>query len=97
MLLSIAIHGTFGEDGQIQKILEDLGVSYTGDGVEESRIAFDKILSKEKFHQHKVVTPESEVIDAGQRPKMSVPMVVKPARQGSTVGIVIVKNENELE
>jgi D-alanine-D-alanine ligase len=90
------IHGTFGEDGQIQKILEDRGVSYTGDGVEESRIAFDKILSKEKFHQHKVVTPEWEVIDAGQRPKMSVPLVVKPARQGSTVGIVIVKNENEL-
>ena len=90
------IHGTFGEDGQIQKILEDRGVSYTGDGVEESRIAFDKILSKEKFLERGVVTPESEVIDAGQRPKMSVPLVVKPARQGSTVGIVIVKNENEL-
>ena len=91
------IHGTFGEDGRIQKILEDRGVSYTGDGVEGSRIAFDKILSKEKFHAHKVVTPEWEVIDAGQRPKMSVPLVVKPARQGSTVGIVIVKNENELD
>ena len=90
------IHGTFGEDGQIQKILEDRGVSYTGDGVEESRIAFDKILSKEKFLERGVVTPESEVIDAGQRPQMSVPLVVKPARQGSTVGIVIVKDENEL-
>jgi len=90
------IHGTFGEDGQIQKILEDRGVSYTGDGVEESRIAFDKILSKEKFLERGVVTPESEVIDAGQRPKMTVPLVVKPARQGSTVGIVIVKDENEL-
>jgi D-alanine-D-alanine ligase len=90
------IHGTFGEDGQIQKILEDRGVSYTGDGVEESRIAFDKILSKGKFLERGVVTPESEVIDAGQRPKMSVPLVVKPARQGSTVGIVIVKDENEL-
>src|SRR5205085_6864647 len=44
-----------------------------------------------------IATPESEVIDAGQRPKMSVPLVVKPARQGSTVGIVIVKNENELD
>jgi len=91
------IHGTFGEDGQLQKILEDRGVSYTGDGVEESRIAFDKILSKEKFLEHGVVTPESEVIDADQRPKMSVPLVVKPARQGSTVGIVIVKNQNELD
>jgi D-alanine-D-alanine ligase len=91
------IHGTFGEDGQLQQILEDRGVTYTGDGVEASGIAFDKILSKEKFLERGVVTPESEVISAGQRPKMSVPLVVKPARQGSTVGIVIVKNQNELD
>jgi D-alanine-D-alanine ligase len=91
------IHGTFGEDGQLQKILEERGMSYTGEGVEGSRIAFDKILSKEKFLERGVVTPESEVIGAGQRPKMSVPLVVKPARQGSTVGIVIVKNQNALD
>lgn len=91
------IHGTFGEDGQLQKILEDRGVAYTGDGVEESRTAFDKILSKQKFLEHKIATPESEVIDSGQRPKMSMPLVVKPARQGSTVGIVIVKKEDELD
>ena len=91
------IHGTFGEDGQLQKILEDRGVRYTGDGVEGSSNAFDKILSKEKFLEHRVATPESEVIDAGQRPKMSVPLVVKPARQGSTVGVVIVKSESELD
>jgi D-alanine-D-alanine ligase len=91
------IHGTFGEDGQIQKILEERGVAYTGDGVEASVVAFDKVLSKEKFVAQKVATPESEVIDAGQRPKMSVPLVVKAARQGSTVGIVIVKNESELD
>lgn len=96
-LAFITIHGTFGEDGQIQKILEERGVAYTGEGVEGSRIAFDKILSKEKFLERGVVTPESEVIDAGQRPKMSVPLVVKPARQGSTVGIVIVKKQNELD
>ena len=96
-LAFIAVHGTFGEDGQLQKILEDRGVPYTGDGVEESRNAFDKILSKEKFLEHKVATPEWEVIDAGRRPKMSVPLVVKPARQGSTVGVVIVKNESELD
>ena len=91
------IHGTFGEDGQLQKILEDRGVAYTGDGVEGSRNAFDKILSKQKFLEHKVATPESEVIEVGRRPKMSVPLVMKPARQGSTVGVVIVKNENELD
>ena len=96
-LAFITIHGTFGEDGQLQKILEDRGVRYTGDGVEGSRNAFDKILSKQKFLEHNVATPKSEVIDAGQRPKMSVPLVVKPPRQGSTVGVVIVKNQSELD
>src|SRR6476469_6161698 len=48
-LAFITIHATFGEDGELQKILEDRGVPYTGDGVEGSRNAFDKILSKEKF------------------------------------------------
>src|SRR5437762_14188898 len=96
-LAFITIHGTFGEDGQLQKILEDRGVAYTGDGVEESLIAFDKILTKEKFREHNVVTPEWEVLDAGQRPKIAVPLVVKPARQGSTVGVVIVKNESEVD
>jgi D-alanine-D-alanine ligase len=91
------IHGTFGEDGQLQKILEDRGIPYTGEGVEGSRNAFDKILSKQKFLEHNIPTPESEMIEAGQRPKMSVPLVVKAARQGSTVGIVIVKKENELD
>jgi D-alanine-D-alanine ligase len=96
-LAFITIHGTFGEDGQVQKILEDRGVAYTGDGVEESLIAFDKILSKEKFREHNVVTPEWEIIDAARRPKTPVPLVVKPPRQGSTVGVVIVKNQSELD
>ena len=93
----LTIHGTFGEDGQLQKILEDRGVAYTGDGVEESHAAFDKLLTKEKFRDHNVVTPEWEVIDVGQRPKISVPLVLKPPCQGSTVGVVIVKKESELD
>jgi len=96
-LAFITIHGTFGEDGQLQKILENRGTAYTGDGIQESRIAFDKILTKEKFREHNVVTPEWEVVDAGRRPKIPVPLVVKPARQGSTVGVVIVKNESEVD
>jgi D-alanine-D-alanine ligase len=96
-LAFITIHGTFGEDGQLQQILEERGVPYTGDGVEASRAAFDKILSKEKFREHDVVTPEWEVIEVGRRPTISVPLVVKPARQGSTVGVVIVKNASELD
>jgi D-alanine-D-alanine ligase len=96
-LAFITIHGTFGEDGQLQKILEERGVPYTGDGVEASRTAFDKILSKEKFREHNVITPEWEVIEVGERPTISIPLVVKPARQGSTVGVVIVKNASKLD
>jgi D-alanine-D-alanine ligase len=96
-LAFIAIHGTFGEDGQIQEILESRGVPYTGDGVEESRIAFDKILSKEKFDAAAVTTPPWEIITAGERPKMSLPFVLKAPKEGSTVGIYIVKEESELE
>ncbi|MGH8100185.1 MAG: D-alanine--D-alanine ligase [Chthoniobacterales bacterium] len=93
----IALHGTFGEDGQVQKILEDRGLPYTGDGVKESELAFDKIRSKEKFIEHGVSTPESEIVHAGERPTMKVPLVVKPSRQGSTVGIHIVKRPDELD
>ena len=96
-LAFITIHGTFGEDGQIQKILERRGIAYTGDGASESESAFDKIRTKEKFRKHGVPTPQWEVIHSGERPTISLPMVVKPAREGSTVGVVIVKNENALE
>ena len=96
-LAFLTIHGTFGEDGTLQKILEDRGISYTGEGVEGSRSAFEKFLTKEKFRAHNVVTAEWEVIEVGQRPKIPVPLVVKPPCQGSTVGVVIVKNESELD
>jgi D-alanine-D-alanine ligase len=92
-----ALHGTFGEDGQVQQILEARGVAYTGEGVEESRLAFDKIRSKERFREHGVSTPEWEIIGAHQRPLMQLPVVVKAPRQGSTVGVYIVKNTEELE
>jgi len=96
-LAFITIHGTFGEDGEIQKILERRGIAYTGEGVTASEIAFDKIRTKEKFREHGITTPPWEVIHAGERPTIPLPIVVKTPRQGSTVGVVIVKNENELD
>jgi D-alanine-D-alanine ligase len=96
-LAFIAIHGTFGEDGQVQRILEERGVPYTGDGVRESEIAFDKIESKKKFEAANVATPRWEVIAAGERPKLKIPLVIKPPRQGSTVGVQIVKSADQLE
>lgn len=95
-LAFIALHGTFGEDGQVQQILENRGLAYTGEGVAESRLAFDKIASKRKFSDHAVLTPRWEVITAGERPNLPLPLVIKAPRQGSTVGVYIVKEEQAL-
>jgi D-alanine-D-alanine ligase len=95
-LAFIALHGTFGEDGQVQQILEDRGVPYTGEGVAESRLAFDKIPSKERFTRHGVTTPHWEVIRVGEQPTLPLPYVIKAPRQGSTVGVYIVKAESEV-
>jgi D-alanine-D-alanine ligase len=96
-LAFLTIHGTFGEDGRLQRTLEERGVAYTGDGVEASEVAFDKIRSKEKFREHGVATPSWEVLEAGRRPAMPLPLVIKPPRQGSTVGVHIIKNEKEID
>jgi D-alanine-D-alanine ligase len=95
-LAFITIHGTFGEDGQIQQILEDRGVLYTGDGVVESRTAFDKIESKKKFEAARVTTPRWQVISENERPTLPLPIVVKAPRQGSTVGVYIIKEAEKL-
>jgi D-alanine-D-alanine ligase len=96
-LAFIALHGTFGEDGQVQKILEDREVAYTGEGAAESELAFDKIRSKEAFRQHGVTTPYWQIVTIGQRPTIPIPFVIKAPRQGSTVGVHIIKNEREIE
>lgn len=96
-LAFIAIHGTFGEDGQIQRVLDRRGVCYTGDGAAESELAFDKIRSKRKFRDYGVTTPEWEVIQNGQQPTIPLPIVVKAPREGSTVGVSIVRSEGEIK
>ena len=96
-LAFIALHGTFGEDGQVQQILEDRGVPYTGEGIAESELAFDKIRSKEAFRQHGVPTPYWQTISPDQRPTIPIPFVIKAPRQGSTVGVHIIRNEREID
>ena len=96
----IVIHGTFGEDGDIQAILDKRGIPYTGAGEASSRVAFDKVLSKEKFVAAGVPTPGSESVDlraSKVETKLEIPLVVKPPREGSSVGVTIVKSEAELE
>lgn len=91
------IHGTFGEDGQIQAILESRKVPYTGEGVEESRLAFDKILSKEKFDAAGVPTAKWHIVRRGEKPHFAPPYVVKAPKQGSSVGVHIVQDAAELD
>jgi D-alanine-D-alanine ligase len=96
-LAFIALHGTFGEDGQVQKILEARNISYTGEGASESELAFDKIRSKEAFRRHDVATPYWQIIAAGQRPTIPIPFVIKAPRQGSTVGVHVIRNEKDVD
>jgi len=86
------IHGTFGEDGQLQSILHDRGMPYTGEGIEGSRTAFDKILSKEAFDRAGVPTSKWEKIRKGETPSLPLPYVVKAPRQGSSVGVHIIRD-----
>jgi D-alanine-D-alanine ligase len=96
-LAFIALHGTFGEDGQVQRILEERGIAYTGEGAAESELAFDKIRSKEAFRLHGVTTPYWQIVTIGQRPTIPIPFVIKAPRQGSTVGVHIIRNEREID
>jgi len=89
------VHGTFGEDGRLQQLLEDMGVLYTGDGPEASRVAFDKILTKERFDAAGVPTARWEVAASWEAPRRPFPYVMKSPRQGSSVGVHIVRSEEE--
>ena len=91
------IHGTFGEDGQVQAILEARGIPYTGEGVEGSETAFNKIETKQRFVECGIPTAAFEIIEAGTLPSLPLPYVVKAPRQGSTVGVYIVKNEAQIQ
>ncbi len=98
----IALHGKFGEDGQLQQILEDKSHCYTGSGPRASRLAFDKLASKKLFAKAGVTTPkvikfnsqanakelEKQLLQLGDK------LIVKPVRQGSTIGVSIADDPN---
>jgi D-alanine-D-alanine ligase len=96
----LALHGTYGEDGGAQARLEELNIPYTGCGPEASRVAFDKVLTKKRCLARGVPTARFAVLDAprpdlpdGWRP----PVVLKPVRQGSSVGLHFVERAEEWE
>ena len=98
-----ALHGRFGEDGQLQQILEDRGLIYTGSGPKASRLAFDKMASKKVFAQAGINVPPAVEFSPGvgieqleeQLQQLGGAYVVKPIRQGSSVGISIVTDPRQ--
>jgi len=88
----IALHGRFGEDGTVQGVLEWLGIAYTGSGVLASALAMDKLRSKLLWHAEGLPTPPHAVLtkDSNLRTvarKLGVPLMVKPASEGSSIGM----------
>ena len=90
------IHGTFGEDGQVQRILGKRGVAYTGEGVAGSELAIDKIATKKRLIERGVPTAAYEILRDGASPTLALPCVIKAPREGSSVGIFIVREQSEM-
>lgn len=101
----IALHGSFGEDGGLQLVLEGKGIPYVGSGVSASELAMDKVASKDVFISQGiptapyVVIPHREAWQQHERwlKKVGFPLVVKPPREGSSVGTTIVRDPAELQ
>ncbi len=99
----VALHGRFGEDGQMQEILDILNIPYTGSGVTASRLAMDKISSRNIFKMHGLAVPRyKKVHKSSFRGNLRMennfifPLVVKPAAGGSSIGLSIIDREEEL-
>ncbi len=100
----LALHGTCGEDGHVQQILEDFDIPFTGSDSTASRLAFSKSAAKERFVQSGVPTPAYVLIHESdsaariqqQAAVIGFPLVVKPDAQGSSLGVTIVRSPEEL-
>jgi len=98
----IALHGRFGEDGTVQGLLEVMQIPYTGSGVLASSLAMNKLVTKQVLLHHGVATPAFAVYRQGDdltaffAGERSYPQVVKPAREGSTIGVSIARDAEGL-
>ena len=98
----IALHGRFGEDGTVQGALELLGIPYTGPGVMASSIAIDKLMTKHIWRADGLPTPAWKKVDSAAATRaafaeLGAPMIVKPAREGSTIGLTKVKSVEQCD
>jgi D-alanine-D-alanine ligase len=96
----ICLHGRFGEDGAVQGLLEVMGIPYTGAGVLASALAMNKIFAKKLFQASGLTVAPYVVARQGDEPGLaeldfSLPVVVKPSQEGSSVGVTIVKRAEE--
>jgi D-alanine-D-alanine ligase len=102
-IVFIGLHGRFGEDGKIQAILDTLNIPYVGSGVLASALAIDKEKSKVFFQHAGIRTAKDLTIQKRTyneetfAHQLEFPLVVKPNREGSTIGLTIAKNEMELK
>jgi D-alanine-D-alanine ligase len=94
----IALHGRYGEDGSVQGLLESMFIPYTGSGVLASSVGMEKVFAKQIFIAHGIPTPQhlafsttAAALEAGDRIPFGLPVVVKPSREGSSVGVHICK------
>jgi len=101
-LVFLALHGKFGEDGTVQGMLELMRIPYTGSGVLASALALHKIMAKKFFLCENIPTPRFEAFERQETEKdpmrtisIPLPVVVKPAREGSTIGVSIVRKEED--
>ena len=97
----IALHGRYGEDGTIQGLLELLNLPYTGSGVLASALSIDKIATKQIWLSNSLSTPEFEELTAASDwnavvKTLGLPLIVKPAHEGSSLGLTKVKSVDEL-
>jgi D-alanine-D-alanine ligase len=97
----ISLHGRYGEDGTIQGLLELLNLPYTGSGVLASALSIDKIATKQIWLSNGLSTPDFEELSASSNwsavaKKLGLPLIVKPAHEGSSLGLTKVKTVEEL-
>jgi D-alanine-D-alanine ligase len=93
----IALHGTYGEDGCVQGLLECAGIPYTGSGVLASALAMDKVTTRRVLEQEAVESPRwRRYHGPADVARIGFPLVVKPSAEGSSVGVSIVKEEAQL-
>lgn len=96
----IALHGRYGEDGTVQGALELLDIPYTGSGVMASSIAMDKVMTKRIWRFEGLPTPDWRMVASADETRaaleaLGAPMIVKPARDGSSIGLTKVMNAEE--